>query len=248
MILSSFKSVGWVAGVGAAALGCYMLSLQVAAERAELAGVEQRIVAARQAIRNLQTELGTRGRLQQLESWNAEVLALSAPAAGQFVENELVLARFETRNNQALGGGAEVRMASAEAAPATPNRAAAPAGATVRQAVATPAATTQPVVRRASLVTGPAPAATPARAESKPAPTRASAAPARPNPARSTPAVAAASARPPATAAARPAATARAGSLLDERTARELGEASRAERRRSAEAQPARSRQPAARN
>jgi hypothetical protein len=247
MILSSFKSVGWVAGVGAAALGCYMLSLQVAAERADLAGVEQRIVAARQAIRNLQTELGTRGRLQQLESWNAEVLALSAPAAGQYVENELVLARFETRNNEALGGGAEVRMAAAEAAPqaasATTNRPAAPAGATVRQAVATPAAATQPVVRRASLVTGPTPAAAPARAEAKPATTRASAAPPRP-----TPTVVAATTRPAARpAAARPAAG-RAGSLLDERTARELSETSRAERRRSAEAQPARSRQPAARN
>ncbi|MDP8995281.1 MAG: hypothetical protein M3N07_09955, partial [Pseudomonadota bacterium] len=112
MIARSFRSVAWVAGVAAAALGCYMLSLQVAAERADLAGVEQRIVAARQAIRNLQTELGTRGRLQQLEHWNAEVLALSAPVAGQFLDSERTLARLDVRD-QGLGG-AEVRMASAE--------------------------------------------------------------------------------------------------------------------------------------
>ena len=83
MIARSFRSVGWVAGIGAAALGCYMLSLQVAAERADLARVEGRILQTRQAIRNLQTELGTRGRMSQLESWNAEVLALSAPVAAQ---------------------------------------------------------------------------------------------------------------------------------------------------------------------
>ena len=171
MIASSFKSVGWVAGVGAAALGCYMLSLQVAAERAELARVEGRIVAARQAIRNLQTELGTRGRLQQLEHWNAEVLALSAPVAGQFVANEAVLARLETRE-PGLDRGAEVQMASAETAanqaapPARPAVAAAPAEA------ARPAP--QPVVRRASLAAAEAPA--------RPAPIRAALPAPRPQP------------------------------------------------------------------
>ena len=39
MIGRGFKSVGWVAAVGGAALGCYMLSLQVASERADLARV-----------------------------------------------------------------------------------------------------------------------------------------------------------------------------------------------------------------
>ena len=48
-------------------------------------------------IRSLQTELGTRGRLQQLEQWNAEVLALSAPVAGQFLEANVSLARFDIR-------------------------------------------------------------------------------------------------------------------------------------------------------
>jgi hypothetical protein len=209
MIASSFKSVGWVAGVGAAALGCYMLSLQVAAERADLAGVERRIVATQQAIRNLQTELGTRGRLTQLESWNADVLALAAPAAGQYVENDLMLARFETHNEE-LGGGAQIRMASAEI-PATLDAPQAPA--TVRQAVAAPAATAAPVVRRASLTTS-APAAV-ARTEAKPAPVRTAAT---------------AAVEPAPRPAARQAAPIRAASLLDERTARALSDTARAER------------------
>jgi len=117
MISRGFKPVGWVAALGAAALGCYMLSLNVAAERAELARVERKIVAARQEIRSLQTELGTRGRLAQLDRWNADVLALSAPAPRQFLKDELTLARFD-RSEPQIAVGAEVRLASA--APASP--------------------------------------------------------------------------------------------------------------------------------
>ena len=94
MIAQGFKPVGWVGAVAGAALGCYMLSLNVASERAELAKIERQIVAAKQEIRTLQTELGTRGRMQQLEHWNAEVLALSAPTASQFLDNPVTLARF----------------------------------------------------------------------------------------------------------------------------------------------------------
>jgi hypothetical protein len=155
MIAKGFKPVGWVAAVGGAALSCYMLSLQVASERAELASIERRIIAAKQDIRSLQTELGTRGRMTQLERWNAEVLALSAPAAGQFLENEMRLASFETRD-PGLDATATVRMASAAqgSAPASPAApAAAPASPvpTVRQAAApAPAAELKPVVRQAS--------------------------------------------------------------------------------------------------
>ena len=112
MMPHGFKPVGWVAAVGSAALGCYMLSLNVASERAELRKIEHRIMVARSDIRTLQTELGTRGRLQQLEHWNAEVLALSAPTSHQFVQNELMLARFETRE-KSIDDQAKVQMASA---------------------------------------------------------------------------------------------------------------------------------------
>lgn len=180
MIARGFKPVAWVAAVGSAALGCYMLSLQVAAERAELAGLERQIVGARQDIRALQTELGTRGRLSQLEQWNAEVLALSAPVAGQFLASNLSLARFDLRAPPAARD-AEIRLASAEAAPSQPQaplRAVATAarpGLQLAVAELAPVATgTQPDVRRAGLEGAPAavhrvaastpPAAAPARA------------------------------------------------------------------------------------
>lgn len=113
MIAQGFKPVGWVGAVAGAALGCYMLSLNVASERAELAKIERQIIAAKQEIRTLQTELGTRGRVQQLEHWNAEVLALSAPTAAQFLDNPVTLARFETKQ-PTLDDKAKVTLASAE--------------------------------------------------------------------------------------------------------------------------------------
>ena len=175
MIARGFQPVIWVAAVGTAALGCYMLSLQVASERAELATLERRIVATQQHIRSLQTELGTRGRLQQLEQWNAEVLALSAPVAGQFLESGVALARFDARL-PALEERAPVRMASAETAPARPAQPVQAARPAPRQAVAdvrtaqAPAPLDQPLVRRASLAT----------AEAQPAPVRPAAAQPRP--------------------------------------------------------------------
>jgi hypothetical protein len=128
MIARGFKSVIWVAAVGGAALGCYMVSLRVATERADLARVERQILAARGDIRSLQTELGTRGRMTQLEDWNSNVLALSAPSSAQFVRDGVTLARLERHEPNV---GEQVRMASAETGaaqvPADPDVAAKPA-------------------------------------------------------------------------------------------------------------------------
>ena len=126
MMARGFKPVGWVAAVGGAALSCYMLSLNVAAERAELAKIEREIVMAKQDIRSLQTELGTRGRLEQLEHWNAEVLALSAPSAAQFLDSEVTLARFETKQ-PTLEERAKVQLAAAQTPAAKPAPKLAPA-------------------------------------------------------------------------------------------------------------------------
>lgn len=116
MIAQGFKSVGWVASAGAAALSCYMVSLNVASERAELLELERKIVETKQEIRSLHTELGTRGRMAQLDRWNAEVLALSAPTAAQFLQNEYTLARFD-RTESPFEDKARVQMASAEVEP-----------------------------------------------------------------------------------------------------------------------------------
>ena len=90
----SFRSVFMVASCATAALGCYLVSLRVASERAALEGVETQIVVAQRDIRVLQTEIGTRGRLAQLERWNAGAFALSAPSADQFLNGSFELARM----------------------------------------------------------------------------------------------------------------------------------------------------------
>lgn len=114
MSLKSFKSVGWVAGIAATALGCYMVNLKVASERASLEDVENRIVLAQRDIRLLQTEIGTRGRLAQLEQWNVKVLALSAPKANQFLEGSFQLATLAAPH-KVVDPQAPVVLASAPA-------------------------------------------------------------------------------------------------------------------------------------
>ena len=89
-----FKSVFMVASCAGAALGCYLVSLRVASERSALESVETRIVMTQRDIRLLQTEIGTRGRLSQLERWNAGAFALSAPSADQFLSGSFELAKL----------------------------------------------------------------------------------------------------------------------------------------------------------
>jgi hypothetical protein len=114
----SFHSVFMVASCATAALGCYLVSLRVASERAQLEGVETRIVLAQRDLRVLQTEIGTRGRLSQLERWNAGAFALSAPAADQFLRGGFELARLAQPEHKDEFQ-APVVLASAPA-PATP--------------------------------------------------------------------------------------------------------------------------------
>src|SRR4051794_35926069 len=94
MSARSFHSLFMVASCAGAALGCYLVSLRVASERAALEGVKTRIVLAQRNLRVLQTEIGTRGRLAQLERWNVKVLALSAPSADQFLRGSFELAKL----------------------------------------------------------------------------------------------------------------------------------------------------------
>jgi hypothetical protein len=95
-------------------LGCYLVSLRVASERAALEAVETQIVLAQRDLRVLQTEIGTRGRLAQLERWNVKVLALSAPSADQFLEGGFELARL-TQPERKVDFQAPVVLASAPA-------------------------------------------------------------------------------------------------------------------------------------
>jgi hypothetical protein len=169
MIARGFKSVIWVAAVGGAALSCYMVSLRVATERNELAKVERQIIAAKRDIRSLQTELGTRGRMTQLEQWNAEVLALSAPSSAQFLKDEFTLARLYRNDPTVADRSAEMRLASADTEAAKPAETAKPAAPPVVQAVAERPAPQQPMIHRASFTTAEAPAkAKPSETPAKP--------------------------------------------------------------------------------
>jgi len=92
MSARGFGSVLSAGAVVGAALGFYLVSLRVASERAALEEVETRIALTQRDIRLLQTEIGTRGRLAQLERWNVKFIRLSAPNAEQFVEGGFQLA------------------------------------------------------------------------------------------------------------------------------------------------------------
>ena len=92
MSARGFGSVLWAGAVAGAALGFYLVSLRVASERAALEDVETEIAMAQRDIRLLQTEIGTRGRLAQLERWNVRFIRLSAPTADQFVDGGFQLA------------------------------------------------------------------------------------------------------------------------------------------------------------
>ena len=186
MIARGFKSVIWVATVGGAALSCYMVSLRVATERNELAKVERQIVAAKRDIRSLQTELGTRGRMGQLEQWNAEVLALAAPSSAQFLKDEFTLARLYRNDPTVADRSAEMRLASAETGASKSAGPGKPVTPPAVQAVAERPAQQPPMIHRASFTTGqPEPGPKPAaQAPAKPKPAAQASAKAKPAPAK----------------------------------------------------------------
>ena len=149
MSVRNFGSLVMVASCASAALGCYLVSLRVASERAQLEDVENKIVLAQRDMRVIQTEIGTRGRRSQLERWNAKVLALSAPAADQFLKGSFELARLAQPQHK-VEFNAPVVLASAPAPQSKP-----PIGeAGVDDAGAPAASDPQSLLHEASLKTG----------------------------------------------------------------------------------------------
>jgi hypothetical protein len=149
MSVRNFGSLFMVASCAGAALGCYLVSLRVASERAQLEDVETKIVLAQRDMRLVQTEIDTRGRLSQLERWNAGAFALSAPAADQFLKGGFELARLIEPQHK-VDFQAPVVLASAPA-PETK----APIGeASADDADGSPAAAPQSLLHQASLKTG----------------------------------------------------------------------------------------------
>lgn len=121
MIAHRFRPVVWVVGCAFAATALYTVSLSVAAERARLEKVDRQIANTQNEIRQLQTELGTRASLRQLERWNSEVLALGAPKAGQFRATETALQTLDGGILPASVGAPAPVMVAAATAPAPAN-------------------------------------------------------------------------------------------------------------------------------
>ncbi|MDP1025624.1 hypothetical protein Q5H91_00215 [Sphingomonas sp. KR1UV-12] len=106
------RGIGWFGGCVAAVLGFYLISLHVAGERKKLDLVNRRIAAAERDIRALETEFDTRANLVQLEKWNGDTLALTAPVAGQFVSDEAALASLDVNAAPSASGAGEMRQAA----------------------------------------------------------------------------------------------------------------------------------------
>ncbi|UVO54478.1 hypothetical protein [Sphingomonas sp. SUN039] len=150
MIAQRFRALGWVAGIASASCGLYLISLQVAAERAKLEAVDARIAAAQRDMRALQTELGTRANLRQLQKWNDDVLSLATPRAAQYLTSEAQLAGLEPGIAGSADRVAAPQAVMVAAAPSTP-KAAMPAPVRVARAETPPAAAVSPI-RRANYV------------------------------------------------------------------------------------------------
>jgi hypothetical protein len=119
MIAHKFRPVVWVVGCAFAATALYTVSLGVASERTRMEDLDQQIAMTQRDIRQLQTEMGTRASLRQLERWNVEALALSAPKAGQFRATESALKSLDGGTLPTDGFTPPPVMVAASARPAT---------------------------------------------------------------------------------------------------------------------------------
>jgi hypothetical protein len=87
MAVGSIKGLGWFLCGVIVAPTCYVATSQVAAERQHLRQVNAKIAQAKKDILGLQTEFTTRANLAQIEQWNGDVLAMSAPGEAQFKDD-----------------------------------------------------------------------------------------------------------------------------------------------------------------
>jgi hypothetical protein len=147
MIAHRFRPVFWVVGCAVAATALYTVSLGVASERTRLEDLDHKIAMTRRDIRQLQTELGTRASLRQLERWNGDVLALSAPKAGQFRATETALKTIDGSTLPTDSFAPPPVMVAAATRTATPMESTAAQPAPAKVAVAQPKVT---VVKTAS--------------------------------------------------------------------------------------------------
>lgn len=102
MAIKALNGFGWFLTGVIVAPGCYLVSSQVASERARVEGLERAIVKARKDIRGLETEFDTRANLAQLERWNGEVMRYTAPTPSQFLPGDEALAQLRPLEGNGL--------------------------------------------------------------------------------------------------------------------------------------------------
>lgn len=102
-----------MAATAAAILGFNTLSMHVSAERSKVEKLQSRIAGDLRDIRALEAELRTRARLPVLQTWNDNVLALSAPTSRQFADSPVQLAAFAPGAAEVVPGTPAVQLAIA---------------------------------------------------------------------------------------------------------------------------------------
>ena len=147
------KGIGWFAVLVGVVLGFYLISLQVAAERKNLDGMNRAIAAAERDIRALETEFDTRANLAQLEKWNGDTLALAAPVAAQFVSDDAALATLDPNRPGLSNVQTAALVVPAYAVPAMPEPVPPPAAAPTPSLVAVAAVASKVTAPRPSAVT-----------------------------------------------------------------------------------------------
>jgi hypothetical protein len=166
--LYRLKGLGWLSSCALVAIGFYLVSSQVAAERKRLQMVDVKIASAERDIRALETEFDVRSNLAQLERWNGNTLALTVPTTQQFVRDETALAGLSPRDMIPLQPGAEGAVQTASLiVPSSPMTVAPPATTPSAAPTIVKAVVTKPVtaprydaVKVAHVIaTAPAPAA-----------------------------------------------------------------------------------------
>lgn len=95
MAARKLQGIGLVLIVLLFAMTLYLLSVNVAATRSELSGINRDIAKTRSSIRYLESEFAVRASMRQLERWNAENFGYSAPVAGQYLHGERELASLQ---------------------------------------------------------------------------------------------------------------------------------------------------------
>jgi len=98
----ALSGFGWFLTGVVVAPACYLVSSQVASERAHVEAVERAILKARKDIRGLETEFDTRANLAQLERWNGDVMRYTAPTPQQFLASDTELAALRPLEGDGL--------------------------------------------------------------------------------------------------------------------------------------------------